>query len=155
MSESAPLSRLIFYFVLTGILLDLTACGGGGGSTGGPPPPPPAPLGLVTTSLPGGTLGAAYSQTLAATGGIQPYRWTVTSGSLPAGLALNSSTGLISSTLGGVQTAINFTATVSDSQSPAKTAQAGLSLTAVSPIQHIVIIFQENRTPDNLFQDPA
>ncbi len=31
----------------------------------------------------------------------------------------------------------------------------GLSLTTSSIIQHIVVIFQENRTPDNLFQDPV
>ena len=154
MSASAPLSRLIFSFVATAILLDLTACGGGG-STAVVDPPPPPPLTLVTTTLPGGTLGTAYSQTMAATGGVQPYRWAVTSGSLPAGLTLNSSTGLISGTVGGVQTVVNFTVTVTDSQSPAKTANASLSLTAVSPIQHIVIIFQENRTPDNLFQDPV
>jgi phospholipase C len=30
-----------------------------------------------------------------------------------------------------------------------------LSLTAVAVIQHVVVIFQENRTPDNLFQDPV
>jgi phospholipase C len=30
-----------------------------------------------------------------------------------------------------------------------------LGLTAAAVIQHIVIIFQENRTPDNLFQDPV
>jgi phospholipase C len=29
------------------------------------------------------------------------------------------------------------------------------AVTFVSPIQHVVIIFQENRTPDNLFQDPV
>src|SRR5258708_54438 len=92
---------------------------------------------------------------MAAPGGVQPYGWAATSGGLPAGLTLNGSTGLISGTVGGVQTAINFTVTVTDSQSPAKTANARLSLTAVSPIQHIVIIFQENRTPDNLFQDPV
>jgi phospholipase C len=30
-----------------------------------------------------------------------------------------------------------------------------LNLTAAATIQHVVIIFQENRTPDNLFQDPV
>jgi phospholipase C len=30
-----------------------------------------------------------------------------------------------------------------------------LSLTAVAVIEHVVVIFQENRTPDNLFQDPV
>jgi phospholipase C len=28
-------------------------------------------------------------------------------------------------------------------------------VSAANPIQHIVVIFQENRTPDNLFQDPV
>ena len=32
---------------------------------------------------------------------------------------------------------------------------SGSSTLAVTPIQHVVIIFQENRTPDNLFQDPV
>jgi phospholipase C len=31
----------------------------------------------------------------------------------------------------------------------------GASNTAASKIKHVVIIFQENRTPDNLFQDPV
>jgi phospholipase C len=30
-----------------------------------------------------------------------------------------------------------------------------MSLTSASKIQHVVVIFQENRTPDNLFQDPV
>ncbi len=32
---------------------------------------------------------------------------------------------------------------------------SGSSTLVVTPIQHVVIIFQENRTPDNLFQDPV
>src|ERR1700761_8499704 len=36
---------------------------------------------------------------------------------------------------------------------PTTAAMDGQSvLDAVSPIQHVIIIFQENRTPDNLFQ---
>jgi len=56
--------------------------------------PPPS---ITTTTLPGGTVGAAYSQTLAATSGTQPYSWSLDSGSLPAGLAMNAS-GTISGT---------------------------------------------------------
>jgi phospholipase C len=37
---------------------------------------------------------------------------------------------------------------------PSNGAQS-LTLTAAAVIQHVVIIFQENRTPDNLFQDPV
>jgi hypothetical protein len=48
-------------------------------------------------TLPTGTVGAAYSQTLAATNGASPYAWSVQSGTLPAGLTL-SATGLLSGT---------------------------------------------------------
>src|SRR6266852_6772664 len=149
MSQSGSLSRFVWVLGAAVVLLALNACGGGGAQIDTPPS-----LRLVATTLAKGTLGTAYSQTLTATGGVPPYTWSVTKGSLPSGLTLNSSTGLISGTIGGVKTAINFTATVTDSQTPvANTATATLGITAVSPIQHLVIIFQENRTPDNLFQD--
>jgi hypothetical protein len=50
---------------------------------------PPPPLNITTTSLPAGTVGAPYSQTLAATGGIAPYTWSLSSGTLPPGLGLS------------------------------------------------------------------
>jgi len=54
----------------------------------------------ITTSspLPGGTVGAAYSQTIAVSGGVQPFTFAVTSGAVPAGTSLNASTGVISGT---------------------------------------------------------
>ena len=52
---------------------------------------------ITTASLPAGTVGTAYSQTLAATGGTQPYSWTVSVGTLPVGLSL-STAGVISGT---------------------------------------------------------
>src|SRR5215469_2701202 len=45
---------------------------------------PATTLAITTTSLPNGEVGAAYSATLAATGGAAPYTWSVTSGALPA-----------------------------------------------------------------------
>ncbi|MDO8467142.1 MAG: Ig domain-containing protein [bacterium] len=53
---------------------------------------------ITTTSLPDGTNGTAYSQTVSATGGADPYQWTIVSGALPTGLSINSSTGVISGT---------------------------------------------------------
>ena len=50
---------------------------------------------ITTNSLPAGTVGSAYSQTLVATG-TTPITWVTTGGSLPAGLNLNVNTGLIS-----------------------------------------------------------
>lgn len=55
------------------------------------------PLGISTQSVAAGTVGTAYSVSLAATGGTSPYAWTLSAGSLPGGLTL-SSTGVISGT---------------------------------------------------------
>jgi hypothetical protein len=66
--------------------------------------------------LPGGAAGTAYSQTLSAVGGTAPYTWTITAGSLPAGLSLNAATGAISGTPTGSGTS-NFTVQVTDNSS--------------------------------------
>ena len=50
------------------------------------------------TSLPNGTAGSAYSQTLSASPVGGNYSYTVTAGALPPGLSLNSATGVLSGT---------------------------------------------------------
>src|SRR5207249_3541224 len=50
----------------------------------------PAPS-VTTTSLPGGTQGTTYSQTVATSGGAGTVTLMVSSGSLPAGLSMDSS----------------------------------------------------------------
>lgn len=55
-------------------------------------------LAVTTTTLPDGTVGTAYSTTLASNGGTPPVTWAVTTGTLPASLSLNSTTGVISGT---------------------------------------------------------
>ena len=72
-----------------------------------------AAIAVSTTSLPNAVVGTAYSQTLAATGGVTPLTWTVTSGTLPAGLSLAASTGIISGTptKATTPTAVTFTVT--------------------------------------------
>ena len=94
---------------------------------------PAAPLSVTTTYLPGGTVGSSYSATIAATGGITPYTWKVTSGSLPAGLSLNASSGIIAGTPTATGTS-SFNVTVTDSSSPAKTASATLSITVSATV---------------------
>jgi hypothetical protein len=56
------------------------------------------PLAITTTSLPYGAVSLPYSAQINVTGGVPPYHFSILSGSLPAGLTLNSSTGLISGT---------------------------------------------------------
>jgi hypothetical protein len=60
--------------------------------------PTAALMSITPTTLPVGTPGALYSQTLTATGGTAPYGYTVTDGALPLGLSLDFNTGLISGT---------------------------------------------------------
>ena len=68
----------------------VTGSPSGGGSAG---------LTIITTSMPAGTIGSAYSRTLAATGGDGNYTWATFNGTtLPAGLSLNAGTGLINGT---------------------------------------------------------
>ena len=53
---------------------------------------------ISPATLPDGVRGTAYSQTLTAPGAAAPLTWTVTSGSLPAGLTLHAATGVIDGT---------------------------------------------------------
>jgi hypothetical protein len=57
---------------------------------------PTEPLAILTSSLPGARRHKPYSRTLQATGGVPPYGWSVLTGSLPPGLTLNGTTGVIS-----------------------------------------------------------
>ena len=57
-----------------------------------------ANVGLTPTTLPNATAEAAYTATLTAAGGTAPYTFSVSSGSLPVGLSLNTATGVLSGT---------------------------------------------------------
>ena len=102
-----------------------------------------APLTITTTSLPSSQLGVAYSQTLAATGGATPYTWSLASGTLPTGLALNASTGVISGTPTTPQTS-NFTVKVTDSETPAVSQTASLSILVSGNVATLQVLPQPN-----------
>jgi hypothetical protein len=57
----------------------------------------PAMPAITTGALAAGTVGTAYSATMAGSGGIGAYTWSIASGTLPAGLSINSA-GAISGT---------------------------------------------------------
>ena len=90
----------------------------------------PPKLLITTTSLPSGTVGTFYNTTLRATGGVTPYHWSVTSGSLPQGLGITDS-GIISGT-STTQGTSTFVVQVVDAQSADNDLQQ-LSLTIQNP----------------------
>jgi len=90
--------------------------------------PVPADLVITTTSLANGTVGTNYLATVSATGGVTPYTWSIASGTLPPGLALNPSTGVISGTP-TTRGPWSFTVRVQDSQSPPAIDTQPLSIT--------------------------
>ena len=82
-------------------------------------------LSISNPSLPSGTVGSNYSCRILGAGGTTPYTWSISSGSLPGGLSINSTTGFIT----GNPTAsgpFNFTVHVADSAS--STAEKSFSL---------------------------
>jgi Putative Ig domain len=91
----------------------------------------PSPLTITTSALPSGTDGVAYSAPMTATGGSPSYTWSISSGSLPAGLTLAATTGTISGTPSASGTS-SFTATVKDNSNPAQTKSAAASITVAA-----------------------
>jgi len=106
---------------------------------------PVPPLAITILSLADATMGAIYSQTLSATGGTTPYSWTVSAGTLPAGLVLNSATGVISGTATTVGTS-NFTIQLTDAnlvtttQALSITVNPGLNCAATSTGNNIAVV---------------
>jgi len=93
-------------------------------------------LSITTSSLAGATIGQAYSATLTASGGLPPYKWklVVGGGSLPAGLALNGATGVISGTPTTLAVTSTFVVKVLDKRvhGTRSSARASLTVTVVS-----------------------
>jgi hypothetical protein len=101
-------------------------------------------LALTSGSVPNGTVGIAYSDTLVAQNGTAPYTWSLASGALPAGLALNPATGAITGTPSAAGT-FSFTAKVTDNGSPVQTAARSFSVT-ISPALTIITTAVSNGT---------
>ena len=87
---------------------------------------------ISPTTLPDATDETAYSAQLSVLGGTAPFTWSVSAGTLPAGLTLAPSTGLLSGTPTTIATT-HFTIEVADSSHPVATATQAYTFNVVSP----------------------
>ena len=88
----------------------------------------PAPITITTSTLPSGTVNSPYTATLAAN--VSGATWEISSGSLPAGLTLNSSTGAIT----GMPTAEGTSTFTVKAASGSQSAEKTLSITVTQSI---------------------
>jgi phospholipase C len=152
-------------------LLSITACGGSSSST----PPPATGYTLTAAALnpgsitAGGTSSSAITVTAASgySGGVHLSCASI-AGSAPPTCSFSTNPVSVSSNAAGSSTltitttsntpggtySISVNGSDANSIAPSNGPQA-LSLVTAAVFQHIVVIFQENRTPDNLFQDPV
>jgi len=84
-----------------------------------------------TQSLPNGLNGTPYNQTISVTGGVTPLMFKISSGSLPAGLTMNS-TGTILGKPTGSNTTNTFQISVTDNGTP--------PITVVSPYTYTIVV---------------
>lgn len=68
---------------------------------------------ILTTSVPEATVGRQVSQSLTASGGKSPLKWSISQGILPQGVLLDSSTGVLSG-IAAVSGAFTFTVKLED-----------------------------------------
>jgi hypothetical protein len=92
------------------------------------------PLDVTTQSLPSAVEGNAYNVDLAAAGGTAPYTWTLLNGTLPAGLAFNSITGVISGIPSASTSPTTLTLRITDSGDPVQTTTLTLTLSVAPPL---------------------
>jgi hypothetical protein len=132
----------------------VTGCGGGtsqmaykvviqGATSGG--------LAVTTTSLPNGTVGTAYSAVVKASGGCTPYKWTIASGALPAGVTAKASSTTTSLNLTGTPTtAATYSFTVKVTACGGGTSQMAYKVAIQATANHVVDLSWKASTSSNI-----
>ena len=166
--------RLLFvsgaFLGLSVLLIGLIACNSG--SSTGSGGPPSYTLNAAPLNPGSVTAGNASASTITVTpangytGSVSLSCSMITGGTPAPGCSFSTSLVTISGTTPGTSTltvstsiatpggGYTITVAASDAQNaPPSNGSQTLSLTTAAVFQHIVVIFQENRTPDNLFQD--
>jgi len=108
------------------LVVALAGCGGGFSAR--TPGPASSPLAITTNGFYMSPLGAVYEATLTGSGGVTPYTWSIKSGQLPPGLALDASGGKIR---GACSAAGRYTITVQLTDSSGQAIVKSFALTIV------------------------
>ena len=127
MAKNRSVRAQPFVEVLVVLVLCSATVGCSGLVSSAKPSQIPQSLKISTTVLPNGEVGQTYQNSLAATGGTPPYVWSVASGALPNGLAVNSASGIISGQPSAVG-AFTFAVSVQDSSKAKTSAQSQMSV---------------------------
>jgi len=121
---------------------------------------PPAKVAIDTSSLPNGIVGSTYSAAVNAIGGCTPYKWTIVSGALPAGVSSKVSSNTTSLLLSGTpSTANTYKPTVQVAGCGGSTYKDSYSITVQSNTNHVVdLSWQASTTTDvtgyNVYRSP-
>jgi hypothetical protein len=98
------------------------------------PVPVVVPVAITTTSLPAGRTTVPYAALVVASGGSGSFKWSLTSGALPPGLALDGNTGGITGAPTGTGTN-TFTVKVDDAADATKTASLAYTVGVTAPVR--------------------
>jgi hypothetical protein len=96
-------------------------------------------LAITTTKLPNGTVSTAYSAAIRASGGCTPYKWSIASGALPAGVTTKVSGTTTSLNLSGTPTkATSYSFTVKVSGCGGGVSQETYKVVIQAASEHVV-----------------
>ena len=94
---------------------------------------------IDTTSVPNGTVKSPYSAIIQAGNGCVPYKWTITSGALPAGVTATASSSTTALDLSGTPTtAASYSFTVKVTGSGGYSSQETYTVVIQGGANHIV-----------------
>jgi len=94
---------------------------------------------IKTTQIPNGVLKDSYSAVVTASGGCTPYKWKVSSGTLPTGVTMKASSSTTSATLSGTPSkAATYSFTLSATGCGGHVATASYKVVVQSTADHTV-----------------